>query len=376
MDLEQVPAAQAALLAIDNASGEIKAMVGGYDFEESKFNRATQAMRQTGSSFKVYVYSDALEMGMTPFDTIVDAPVTFRSGGQNYSPRNYDEKFEGRITLRRALADSRNVPAVRLLDHVGVLNVVDLARRFGITSPLPPYLPLALGAADLTLMEHTSAFTVFPDDGIHIEPHYIRRVTSYDGAVLEEPRPNVTDVMPPDVARTMVAMLEDVVQFGTGVRAKELGGLRRGRPERRMILPMRGTSALRRRLPRACGWVTTTSASRWARKKPARGRRCRSGWSLCSRRRRECRWKISRMWCRWKRLRRRKQVLVDVPDTAPPADAAEQGLAPAKAPVAAPVSTAPHGAKPAPKLAPPPKTISPTSAPAPARVTALASPHS
>ena len=92
----------------------------------------------------------------------MDEPVTFRSGGQNYSPRNYDEKFEGRITLRRALADSRNVPAVRLLDHVGVLNVMELARKFGISSPLPPYLPLALGAADLTLMEHTSAFTVFP----------------------------------------------------------------------------------------------------------------------------------------------------------------------------------------------------------------------
>jgi penicillin-binding protein 1A len=152
----------------------------------------------------------------------VDQPVTFRSGGQDYSPKNYDEKFEGRITLRRALADSRNVPAVRLLDKVGVQNTIDMARRFGVASPLPPYLPLALGAADLTLMEHTSAFTVFPDDGIHIEPHTIRRVTSYDGVVLEEPKPQVSDVIPPDVARTMVAMLEEVVQFGTGVRAKEL----------------------------------------------------------------------------------------------------------------------------------------------------------
>jgi penicillin-binding protein 1A len=223
VQLEQQPAAQAALVAIDNASGEIKAMVGGYDFGDSKFNRATQAMRQTGSSFKVYVYTEALEQGETPFDTVVDAPVSFRSGGQLYTPHNYDEKFEGRITLRRALADSRNVPAVRLLDKVGIEHVIDLARKFGIKSPLPPYLPLALGAADLTLMEHTSAFTVFPDDGIHIEPHYIRRVTSYDGSVLEEPRPAVTDVIPPDVARTMVAMLEDVVQFGTGVRAKQLG---------------------------------------------------------------------------------------------------------------------------------------------------------
>ena len=226
VQLEQQPVAQAALLAIDNPTGEVKAMVGGYDFDQSKFNRATQAVRQTGSSFKVYVYATALEQGASPFDTIVDEPVTFRSGGQNYSPKNYDLKFEGRITLRRALADSRNVPAVRLIEHVGVQNTIDMARRFGVTSPLPPYLPLALGSADLTLMEHTSAFTVFPDDGIRIEPHYIRRVTSYDGAVLEESRPNVKDVVQPDVARTMTAMLEEVVQFGTGVRAKELGRCR------------------------------------------------------------------------------------------------------------------------------------------------------
>ena len=213
----------AALVAIDNASGEIKAMVGGYDFGDSKFNRATQAMRQTGSSFKVYVYAEALEQGASPFDTVVDAQVSFHSGGQLYTPHNYDEKFEGRITLRRALAASRNIPAVRLLDKTGIENVIALARKFGIVSPLPPVLPLALGAADLTLMEHTSAFTVFPDDGIHIEPHYIRKVTSYDGSVLEEPRPAVTDVIPPDVARTMVAMLEEVVQFGTGVKAKQLG---------------------------------------------------------------------------------------------------------------------------------------------------------
>jgi penicillin-binding protein 1A len=229
LQLEQQPVAQAALLAIDNPTGEVKAMVGGYDFDQSKFNRATQAVRQTGSSFKVYVYATALEQGASPFDTIVDEPVTFRSGGQNYSPKNYDLKFEGRITLRRALADSRNVPAVRLLEHVGVQNTIDMARRFGITSPLPPYLPLALGSADLTLMEHTSAFTVFPDDGIHIEPHYIRRVTSYDGAVLEEPRPDIKDVVQPDVARTMTAMLEEVVQFGTGVRAKELGRVSAGK---------------------------------------------------------------------------------------------------------------------------------------------------
>src|SRR5216684_3503959 len=180
VQLEQQPGPQGALLAIDNSTGEIKAMIGGYSFEDSKFNRATQALRQAGSSFKVYVYADALERGSTPFDTIVDTPFTTISGGQPYSPRNYDEKFEGTITLRRALAGSRNVPAVKLAEKVGINTVVDMTKRFGITTPLPPYLPLALGAADMRLLEHVSAFTVFPNDGIRIDPHMIRRVTSYD----------------------------------------------------------------------------------------------------------------------------------------------------------------------------------------------------
>ncbi|HZP34744.1 MAG TPA: PBP1A family penicillin-binding protein [Candidatus Acidoferrales bacterium] len=223
VNLEQDPGPQSALVAIDNGSGEIKAMVGGYSFEDSKFNRATQAQRQVGSSFKVYVYAAALEKGFTPFDTILDAPFTVMSGGQAYSPHNYDERYEGMITLRRALAGSRNVPAVRLADKLGINDVIEVARRFGITSPLPPYLPITLGAADLNLMEHVSAFTVFPDDGIRIDAHLIRRVTTYDGALLEEARPPVHDVISPEVARTMVAMLEDVVNFGTGVGAKALG---------------------------------------------------------------------------------------------------------------------------------------------------------
>jgi penicillin-binding protein 1A len=223
VQLEQQPAPQAAMLAIDNPTGEIKAMVGGYSFEDSKFNRATQAFRQVGSSFKVYVYADALEKGSTPFDTILDAPFTTVSGGQAYSPKNYDEKFEGTITLRRALAGSRNVPAVKLAEKIGISSVVDVTRRFGITTSLPPYLPLALGAADMKLLEHVSAFTVFPNDGIRIDPHMIRRVTSYEGALLEEAHPEVHDVLSPDVARTMTAMLEEVIQFGTGVQAKALG---------------------------------------------------------------------------------------------------------------------------------------------------------
>src|SRR6266403_1554127 len=222
VQLEQQTSPQGAMLAIENSTGEIKAMVGGYSFEDSKFNRATQAVRQVGSSFKVYVYADALERGSTPFDTIVDLPFTTMSGGQVYSPRNYDEKFEGTITLRRALAGSRNVPAVKLAEKVGISTVVDMTKRFGISTPLPPYLPLALGAADMKLIEHVSAFTVFPDDGIRIDPHMIRRVASYDGALLEEAHPSIHEVISPDVARTMTAMLEEVIQFGTGIEAKVL----------------------------------------------------------------------------------------------------------------------------------------------------------
>jgi penicillin-binding protein 1A len=223
IQLEQNVGPQAAIVAIDNPTGEIKAMVGGYSFEESKFNRVTQAQRQVGSSFKIYVYSAAMEQGYTPFDTILDAPFTTMSGGQAYSPHNYDEKFEGVITLRRALEGSRNIPAVKLAEKIGMNSVIDMARRFGITSPLPPYLPITLGAADLNLLEHTSAFTVFPDDGIRIDPHMIRRVTSYDGALLEQAHPAVHDVIEPDVARTMTAMLQDVVKFGTGMPARALG---------------------------------------------------------------------------------------------------------------------------------------------------------
>ncbi|HEY6129604.1 MAG TPA: PBP1A family penicillin-binding protein [Candidatus Acidoferrum sp.] len=222
VQLEQQPAPQAAMVAIDNPTGEIKALVGGYSFEDSKFNRATQAVRQVGSSFKIYVYADAIAKGSTPFDTILDAPFTTVSGGQPYSPRNYDEKFEGNITLRRALAGSRNVPAVKLAEKIGINSVVETARKFGITTPLPPYLPLALGAADMKLIEHVSAFTVFPDEGIRIDPHMIRRVTSYDGALLEEAHPGIHEVVSPEVAHTMTAMLEEVVQFGTGIAAKAL----------------------------------------------------------------------------------------------------------------------------------------------------------
>src|SRR6202790_2659297 len=164
VSLEQDSGAEGALVAIDNATGEIKAMVGGRDFNVSKFNRATQALRQVGSSFKPYVYTAAIDQGGSPSDTILDAPVTFQTASGPYSPHNYDDKFEGTITLRRALAQSRNIPALKLADRIGIKTVIDYAHRFGITANIPAYLPVALGSAEITLLEQTSAFSVFPND--------------------------------------------------------------------------------------------------------------------------------------------------------------------------------------------------------------------
>ncbi len=222
VSLEQDSGAQGALLAIDNATGDIKAMVGGRDFDQSKFNRATQAMRQVGSSFKPYVYTAAIDGGATPDDIILDAPVTFSTASGPYSPHNYDGKFEGNITLRRAISQSRNIPALKTAARVGISTVIEYARKFGITSPLPPVLPLALGAADLTLMEQVSAFTAFPNDGVRVVPRYIRKVVDYDGRILEENYPDVKDVISPRTARVMTSLLREVVLHGTAFQASKL----------------------------------------------------------------------------------------------------------------------------------------------------------
>jgi penicillin-binding protein 1A len=222
VSLEQDSGTQGALLAIDNGTGDIKAMVGGRDYDESKFNRATQAMRQVGSSFKPYVYTAAIDAGATPNDIILDAPVTFQTASGAYSPHNYDGKFEGNITLRRAVAQSRNIPALKTAAHVGISKVIEYARKFGISSPLPPVLPLALGAADLTLMEQVSAFSTFPNDGVRVVPRYIRKVVDYDGRVLEENYPDVKDVISPRTARVMTSLLREVVLHGTAFQASKL----------------------------------------------------------------------------------------------------------------------------------------------------------
>ena len=224
VSLEQESGVQGALLALDNSSGDVKAMVGGRNFEASKFNRSTQALRQVGSSFKPYIYTAAIDQGMTPDDTVLDAPVSFPGGASGpYTPHNYDGKFEGLITFRRALAQSRNIPALKVTERVGgIKTVIDYARKFGITAPLPPYLPVALGAADISLIEQTAAFTTFPNDGVRVAPRMIRKVEDYDGRVLEENYPEVKDVVSARTARTMVSMLREVVRHGTGAAAARL----------------------------------------------------------------------------------------------------------------------------------------------------------
>jgi penicillin-binding protein 1A len=165
------------------------------------------------------VYTAIIDRGGSPDDTILDAPITFETQSGVYTPHNYDEKFEGTITLRRALAQSRNIPALRLADRVGIKTVIDYAHRFGVTSNLPAYLPVALGSAEITLLEQTAAFSVFPNDGIRLTPRYITKVTDYDGRALEENFPEVRDVISARTARVMTSMLEEVVQHGTGVAA-------------------------------------------------------------------------------------------------------------------------------------------------------------
>ena len=220
--LEQDSGAQGALLAIDNNTGEIRAMVGGRDFDESKFNRATQALRQTGSSFKPYIYAAAVEQGALPDDTIVDAPISFPSVSGTWSPHNYDNKYEGKISLRHALAESRNIPAVKLAERVGMRTVIGYVRKFGITAEIPPYLPVALGSADVNLLEHTAAYTSFPNDGVRLGPHSIRKVTDYEGHTMEEDFADVRDVISAHSARVMVELLQGVVKHGTGIAASKL----------------------------------------------------------------------------------------------------------------------------------------------------------
>jgi penicillin-binding protein 1A len=225
LSLEQEPIVEGALIALDPRTGAIKSMVGGYDFKRSEFNRALSARRQPGSAFKPVIYGAAIDRGLTPSTLLVDSPVIYDDPvlQKLWKPTNYEDRFYGPITMRDALAHSRNVATVRLLERIGIPTAVDFARRIGITSPLAKDLSLALGSSGVGLMELTSALAVFAAEGQRVEPVALRSVTDHAGKVLAYYEPHPTPVVSPETAYVITNMLEDVVQSGTGVRAKAVG---------------------------------------------------------------------------------------------------------------------------------------------------------
>lgn len=215
---------EAALIAIDMRTGHVKAMVGGFDFWKTQFNRATQALRQPGSAFKPFVYAAALEQGMTPEDTIVDGPISFKGArpGQMWSPKNYDGKYHGTVTLRTAIARSLNTATVRLASRLGVEDITEMAGRVGITSKLQPYLPIALGASDVTLLEMVHAYSVFAT-GKKMELITYERIKNRDRIIVDEVLPQQTEVLDENIVEEMKVLLRAVVTEGTATRAKDLG---------------------------------------------------------------------------------------------------------------------------------------------------------
>lgn len=220
VELSQVPGVQGAMMTLNAKNGEIVSMVGGYDFYTNKFNNAVQAYRQTGSCFKPFIYTAAVEWGMTPDTTVSGAPISIG----DWQPHNYDGSLGcSDMPLKMALAKSMNVPAVHLLQTVGIQTGAQMVRRFGIKVPMSPYLPSALGATEVPLDQMVSAYSAFPNKGIRVEPHMIRKVLDRDGGPLEEWEKTTYKVMNEYVALTMVSMMRGVVQFGTATAAQSLG---------------------------------------------------------------------------------------------------------------------------------------------------------
>jgi len=223
--LEAVPAdtlkkrvVQGALIAIDPSNGHILAMLGGRDFRESKFNRAVQALRQPGSAFKPFVYTAAVDNGYRPTDIILDSAITLpMADGTLWRPENYDRRFLGPITLREALKHSRNVATIHLLMKIGPQEVIKYARMMGISTQLQPVYSLAVGTSDVKLIDITSAYGVFPNHGIRVEPIAILSVVDKDGRIIEErEKGKETEVLRPQTAYVMTSMLRSVIEEGTG----------------------------------------------------------------------------------------------------------------------------------------------------------------
>ena len=242
--LRQVPAVNGALVAVEPNSGRVVALVGGYSFSLSNFNRATQAMRQPGSAFKPFVYATALENGFTPLSSVLDAPISFPGGdGRIWSPENYTRRFYGMTPFRNGLVYSRNVMTVRIAQRVGMKKVRADAIRFGVVDNMAPVLPMALGAGETTPFKLTSAYSVFPNGGRRIDPHLIEVVQDRNGKAVwksdkrdcprcgspfggeESPRlqPSGEQVMDPITAYQITTMLQGVVQQGTAAAVSSLG---------------------------------------------------------------------------------------------------------------------------------------------------------
>jgi len=224
-NLVPAPMVQAALLSMELKTGKVRAMLGGKDYGDSTFNRAVQARRQPGSAFKPIIYAAAIEKGFKPDSILQDSPISLPGGkrGQAWEPQNYDHTFSGPITLASAIARSRNVPTVRLMMAIGVPSTLKMAHNLGIASPIFPNYASALGASEVTLLELTRAYSVFPNQGYLVEPAFIERVEDRDGRVLLEPHPQKHLVISPQTADTMTQLLQGVVQRGTATRVQVLG---------------------------------------------------------------------------------------------------------------------------------------------------------
>ncbi len=215
---------QGAAVMIDPKNGHILALVGGRDFNESNFNRAVQAARQPGSAFKPFIYAAAMDNGYTPTEMILDTPVSFRAGnGLEWAPQNYDHKFRGPVTLRQALAQSLNVPAAKLLQKLGTPVVSAYARRLGIRSRLVADLSLSLGTSEVNLLELTSAYGVFANQGVRTAPVFVLKVEDKNGKVLEQSRITAEEALSPETALTMTSMLVSVMENGTAAASRALG---------------------------------------------------------------------------------------------------------------------------------------------------------
>ena len=221
---QKTPYLQGSLVAIDPRTGYVRALIGGREWNHSNFNRATQARRQPGSAFKPFVYVAAIDNGFHPTDVIVDEPVSFPGGnGELYQPMNYDRQFRGAVTLRYALQQSINIPAIKLLRKVGTSLVASYARRMGIRSPIGQNLSLALGSSEVTLYELTTAFGVFANRGIRNDPLFVLKVEDRTGTVLEKSSPRPVEVLSEQTASVMTSMLQSVMDHGTGYPARALG---------------------------------------------------------------------------------------------------------------------------------------------------------